>query len=45
MNAAPGLQVVDCAWDYGVNGCNGGDYEPVFAYVVENGGIALEQVR
>ena len=38
-------QIVDCAWDYGVSGCGGGDYQPVFTYVVDNGGIALEQVR
>ncbi|GIM14939.1 hypothetical protein Vretimale_17792, partial [Volvox reticuliferus] len=36
-------QIVDCAWDYGPNGCFGGYYQPVFNYISEAGGIALEQ--
>ncbi|GLI71459.1 hypothetical protein VaNZ11_016680 [Volvox africanus] len=36
-------QIVDCAWDYGPNGCFGGYYQPVFNYIAESGGIALEQ--
>ncbi|KXZ45509.1 hypothetical protein GPECTOR_54g251 [Gonium pectorale] len=35
--------IVDCAWDYGPNGCFGGYYQPVFNYIAETGGIALEQ--
>ncbi|MEW5301330.1 MAG: hypothetical protein WDW36_004195 [Sanguina aurantia] len=36
-------QVIDCSWDFGPNGCSGGDYQPVFNYVATTGGIALEQ--
>ncbi|GIL59439.1 hypothetical protein Vafri_14119 [Volvox africanus] len=42
VHAAP-PQIVDCAWDYGPNGCFGGYYQPVFNYIAESGGIALEQ--
>ncbi|MEW5318306.1 MAG: hypothetical protein WDW38_009539 [Sanguina aurantia] len=35
--------VIDCSWDFGPNGCSGGDYQPVFNYVATTGGIALEQ--
>ncbi|PNW80870.1 hypothetical protein CHLRE_07g333000v5 [Chlamydomonas reinhardtii] len=36
-------QIIDCAWDYGPNGCFGGYYQPVLNYVAEQGGMALEQ--
>ncbi|KAG2496806.1 hypothetical protein HYH03_005213 [Edaphochlamys debaryana] len=35
-------QIVDCAEDFGPNGCFGGYYQPVFNYVAESGGIAEE---
>ncbi|KAF8061334.1 cfaD [Scenedesmus sp. PABB004] len=36
-------QLVDCAWDEGPNGCDGGDYQPGFRYVTKAGGIAATQ--
>ena len=35
-------QLVDCAWDYGNDGCMGGYIEPTLAYVIDGGGIAQE---
>ncbi|EFJ39241.1 hypothetical protein VOLCADRAFT_71624, partial [Volvox carteri f. nagariensis] len=35
-------QLVDCAWDYGNDGCAGGFVEPTLQYVVDAGGIAQE---
>ncbi|KAG1677754.1 hypothetical protein FOA52_001066 [Chlamydomonas sp. UWO 241] len=36
-------QIIDCAYDFGVNGCDGGDAKPAINYVAAAGGIALEQ--
>eukprot|EP00195_Chlamydomonas_chlamydogama_P002652 CAMPEP_0202921880 /NCGR_PEP_ID=MMETSP1392-20130828/77617_1 /ASSEMBLY_ACC=CAM_ASM_000868 /TAXON_ID=225041 /ORGANISM="Chlamydomonas chlamydogama, Strain SAG 11-48b" /LENGTH=614 /DNA_ID=CAMNT_0049615479 /DNA_START=109 /DNA_END=1953 /DNA_ORIENTATION=+ len=35
-------QIVDCSWDYDVNGCWGGDGGPALDYIVDAGGAALE---
>ncbi|KAG2424481.1 hypothetical protein HXX76_014533 [Chlamydomonas incerta] len=35
-------QLVDCAWEYGNDGCMGGYIEPTLAYVIDGGGIAQE---
>ncbi|GLC69955.1 hypothetical protein PLESTF_000903600 [Pleodorina starrii] len=35
-------QLVDCAWDYGNDGCGGGFVEPTLQYVVDAGGVAQE---
>lgn len=34
-------QIVDCSYDYGVDGCDGGDASAAINYVAQNGGIAL----
>lgn len=36
-------QIVDCAWEYGVWGCDGGWTESAIQYVSENGGIMTEE--
>ncbi|GLI71137.1 hypothetical protein VaNZ11_016236 [Volvox africanus] len=35
-------QLVDCAWDYGNDGCAGGFVEPTIQYVVDAGGVTQE---
>ena len=36
-------QLIDCAWDEGVHGCSGGDYQPGWDYVAKAGGVATTQ--
>ncbi|GBF93582.1 hypothetical protein Rsub_06302 [Raphidocelis subcapitata] len=36
-------QMIDCAWDEGPKGCDGGDPIDVFEYVAKKGGIAQTQ--
>ncbi|KAI8474230.1 MAG: cysteine proteinase [Monoraphidium minutum] len=36
-------QLIDCAWDQGPNGCNGGDAQPGVDYVIKAGGVAQTQ--
>lgn len=33
-------QLIDCAWDEGPGGCDGGQYQPSFKYVRKAGGVA-----
>ncbi|KAG2488091.1 hypothetical protein HYH03_013394 [Edaphochlamys debaryana] len=35
-------QLVDCAWEYGNDGCAGGYIEPTLDYVIDAGGMAQE---
>lgn len=36
-------QILDCAYDWGNSGCDGGDSKPAINYVAKHGGIAIEQ--
>ena len=36
-------QLVDCSWDYGNDGCGGGNMEPALAYVAKHGGAMSEE--
>ncbi|KAF6265677.1 hypothetical protein COO60DRAFT_1697673 [Scenedesmus sp. NREL 46B-D3] len=36
-------QLIDCAWEQGPHGCDGGDYQPGFRYVKQAGGVAATQ--
>jgi len=35
-------QIMDCSWDYGNNGCNGGMFDRAFYYINKQGGIDSE---
>jgi len=35
-------QVMDCSWQYGNNGCNGGMFDRAFAYIAQQGGLDTE---
>ncbi|GIL54872.1 hypothetical protein Vafri_10565 [Volvox africanus] len=35
-------QLVDCAWEYGNDGCAGGFVEPTIQYVIDAGGVTQE---
>jgi len=35
-------QIMDCSWQYGNNGCNGGMFDRAFYYIMEQGGIDTE---
>jgi len=34
--------IMDCSWNYGNNGCNGGMFDRAFYYIQQNGGIDTE---
>lgn len=36
-------QILDCAYEFGNSGCDGGDSKPAINYVAKQGGIAVEQ--
>ena len=36
-------QIVDCSWDYQVNGCWGGNGEPALSFIADFGGSASEE--
>jgi len=36
-------QIVDCAWDYPNQGCNGGFAAAAYQWIIDNGGIATEE--
>lgn len=36
-------QLVDCAFDWGVDACDGGDAEPAINFIAHSGGAAIEQ--
>ena len=35
-------QIMDCSWQYGNNGCNGGMFDRAFYYIQQQGGIDTE---
>jgi len=37
-------QLIDCSWQKGDNGCNGGEDFRAYSYIMEAGGIALNEV-
>lgn len=36
-------QIMDCSWEYGNNGCNGGMFDRAFEYINQTGGIDTEK--
>ena len=35
--------LIDCSWGYGNNGCNGGESERAYKWIIENGCIPTEE--
>ena len=34
---------MDCSWEYGNNGCDGGEEWRSYKYIMENGGLMTEE--